>query len=296
MRYKDGKGDPLGFKVFLADNRLPQSLVIRYRGNRLHVLFKLAAVYVMYYDQIKVYLETRCLNTTPFRASLLADFIHPVAYIEMKTLAVLGKILTAPWMKKFYTKQGEQVHHMDAFNSIKECVHRIEQLVLQEKITLHQVTHNLFGEQLDKDKKDRIWKDNVDAKQFPQVMKAVLKATSEGLQKQYQTYESEQLEKNKDKLDSARTHNIDSEEVMGMFSASHSRAPRATLLYLSSKIKAKKNKTLQYLESHTEEHQEKLVKKSVPLAAKLKDTSKKSVIDLQKELFRRIAEKRESSK
>ena len=36
------------------------------------------------------------------------------------------------------------------------------------------------------------------------------------------------------KLNSARTHNMDSEEVMDMFSASQVRAPRATLLFISS--------------------------------------------------------------
>ena len=54
------------------------------------------------------------------------------------------------------------------------------------------------------------------------------------------------------KLASARTHNMDSEEVMGMFSAGQARAPRATLLFISSKIRARKNNTLKFILSHPE--------------------------------------------
>ncbi len=44
MRFKDGKGD----------NNLPQPLIVRYRGNRLHVLFKLAATYITHYENINL--------------------------------------------------------------------------------------------------------------------------------------------------------------------------------------------------------------------------------------------------
>ena len=39
LRYKDGKGDPRGFKAFLDSHNLPCGFVPRYRGNRLHILF-----------------------------------------------------------------------------------------------------------------------------------------------------------------------------------------------------------------------------------------------------------------
>ena len=63
------------------------------------------------------------------------------------------------------------------------------------------------------------------------------------------------------KLASARTHNMDSEEVMGMFSAGQARAPRAMLLFISSKIRARKNHTLEFIQSHPE--YERIVKTSV---------------------------------
>ena len=41
--------------------------------------------------------------------------------------------------------------------------------------------------------------------------------------------------------ESARCHNIDAEEIMGIFSAAKERVPNATLCYLSAKIRAQKN-------------------------------------------------------
>ena len=96
MRFKDSKGDPHGFRVFLSDCNLPQSLIIRYRGNRLHILFKLAAIYIVHYKQIKLYLTTRCLHTSSLKTGLIQDFENPVTYMELKVLAVLGKLLTGP--------------------------------------------------------------------------------------------------------------------------------------------------------------------------------------------------------
>ena len=53
--------------------------------------------------------------------------------------------------------------------------------------------------------------------------------------------------------ESSRAHNIDAEEVMGMFSAAKVRSPNATIDFLSSKMRAKKNNTVAYLDSLEEE-------------------------------------------
>ena len=40
---------------------------------------------------------------------------------------------------------------------------------------------------------------------------------------------------------SARSHYIDAEEIMGMFSAAQGKSPHASIAYMSSKIRGKKN-------------------------------------------------------
>ena len=60
---------------------------------------------------------------------------------------------------------------------------------------------------------------------------------------------------------SARYHNIDAEEVMGMFSAAQKKAPNATLDYLSCKMRAQKNQTAQYLDTLDMGRREDILKK-----------------------------------
>ena len=48
LRYKDGKGDPKGFAIFLDDNKLPRGILPRCQGNRLHILFHICGKLVQY--------------------------------------------------------------------------------------------------------------------------------------------------------------------------------------------------------------------------------------------------------
>ena len=47
---------------------------------------------------------------------------------------------------------------------------------------------------------------------------------------------------------SARSNNIDAEEIMGMFSALKMKSPNATICFMSSKIRSIKNGTVDYLD------------------------------------------------
>ena len=175
---------------------------------------------------------------------------------------------------------------MDAFDAVKSCYSRMESQESKKEIVLEITTH-FFGNATKK------WLPVVI--QFSERFKAVLTATMSVIQRHYQRYYAMEVsEYVTSKLESARTHNMDSEEVMGMFSTGQSRAPRATLLFLSSKIRAKKNKTLPYLLSHPEA--ERRVIQSVPAAAKLRRQAQTSAAELQKELSCQIANKMQKKK
>jgi hypothetical protein len=58
----------------------------------------------------------------------------------------------------------------------------------------------------------------------------------------------------KKQTESAKLHNMDAEEIVGMFSAAQQRATHATLCFQSAKIKAKKNKTMQFI-NHMTQHE-----------------------------------------
>ena len=59
-RFKDGSGDPAGFKDMLHRHNLPVGTFVRYVGNRMHVLFHLAGILVLHCNKVKDFLDTRC--------------------------------------------------------------------------------------------------------------------------------------------------------------------------------------------------------------------------------------------
>ena len=73
MRYKQGKGDPAGFKHFLHQEGIKLSIIPRFVGNRFHIVFHLAGVMFYLRDKLIVYLETMCRNETTLRLALLND-------------------------------------------------------------------------------------------------------------------------------------------------------------------------------------------------------------------------------
>ena len=56
MRFKQGKGDPSGLKQVLRQNNIKPSIIIRYVGNRFHVMFHLAGVLYYLREKLLIYL------------------------------------------------------------------------------------------------------------------------------------------------------------------------------------------------------------------------------------------------
>ena len=291
-RFIDGKGDPHGFPIFLADENLRQSLIARYRGNRLHILFKLAALYVVHFETFKCYHETKSLLNALLKEALIADFGNPVTFTEFKVLAVVGKVLMSPWLKKFYRDSDRQIHHLDGVNAVKKCLKNVQDLAVEENIALDNIETDFFGDKLDKSEQ-ALWS-NDPSPLFTSMFKAALVSTVYVITRQYKKYYELEKQMTGDKrksLETAKTHNMDSEEVIGMFSAIKSKAPRTSLLFMSCKIKSKKNRTIQYLKALPEPEAQAVVTKAVSFAAQFRHCSKKSVKELQKELSARLARK-----
>jgi len=94
---------------------------------------------------------------------------------------------------------------------------------------------------------------------FTQMMESYLRAVISVLERQCQQYFVNTwtvTEKLKQETTSARSHNMDAEELMGMFSALRKKPPNATICYLSCKMRAQKYNTVYYLDSLDKEQQE----------------------------------------
>ena len=123
----------------------------------------------------------------------------------------------------------------------------------------------------------------LDEEQFRDMMKACLEGIIE-VERQYKKYfECEITEQLRKETESARSHNIDAEEIMGMFSATKKKSPNATLCYISCKMRALKNRTLKYLDNLNKDTRDNVLKKAVLLGREQRKS--------RKELLRRQLEK-----
>ncbi|KAK6186847.1 hypothetical protein SNE40_006115 [Patella caerulea] len=101
------------------------------------------------------------------------------------------------------------------------------------------------------------------------MMSACIEAVIDVLERQYKKYfDWEISDELRSQTKSARSHNMDAEEIMGMFSAAKQKATNATVCYLSCKMKAKKNRTVDYLDSLEKEKRDMLLRKAVQFGAK----------------------------
>ena len=295
LRYKDGKGDPRGFTIFLASEGLPRGLIPRYRGNRLHVLFHTAGVLIHHYQAFCRLLSegTPCGG---LRKCLHEDFQTTHGHVELQVLGLIGKLLTGPWMSTFYTSAEDQISHVQGIAVVKEIVASLQKAT---PLQLLSQTEDFFGNKLHHPTADPVLKSLTepprDQAMFESMMKACLQEIVDVLKRQYSKYFecnlSEVLQK---ETETARTHNIDAEEVMGMFSALKKKAPSATICYLSCKMRAKKNKTVEYLDKLDEGKRKVILKKAVQLGQKQRRKRKAEQNDLRAELLKRQTEKQQA--
>ncbi|XP_041377106.1 uncharacterized protein LOC121389518 [Gigantopelta aegis] len=115
------------------------------------------------------------------------------------------------------------------------------------------------------------------------------------LERQYSRYFSIEItEKLREETASTRLHNIDSDEIMEMFSAAKAKAPNAILCFLSSQLRACKNKTVVYLDGISEERREIVLKKAVKLGRMQRDQKRRTQNVLKAELISRQKKKQQS--
>jgi hypothetical protein len=247
MRYKYGKGDPKGFVTFLDYNNLPHGILPRYRGNRLHILFHICGKLVQHRSLFLDFLTNGAVSCGGLKSSLRHDFAHEIALLEMQVLGLFGKLLSGPWMKKFYTSATEQTDHIDGMNIVRNVVSVLKERK-KDPVSLFSCDTDFFADKLDKDdqvlKKLRICpSDPVLLEHTREMLVACMEAVITVLERQYERYFGMDLtDALREETKSARFHNIDAKEIMGMFSAAKQHSPNATICYLSARMRAKKNR------------------------------------------------------
>lgn len=150
-------------------------------------------------------------------------------------------------------------------------------------------TTDCFGQPLEQSPTLRSLQTPPEAMQpFCAFVTAAATAIVEVIDRQYKDT-AEPSDKFREETKSARTHNIDAEEVMGMLSAGVSRAPNATTEFLSCKIRAQLNYTANYLEEKEADIAEQLIKRSRRCSVQKSVMLRRSQKALLEEMARRQA-------
>ena len=74
----------------------------RYVGNRLHALFHLAGVIFTLRDELIHYFTTDSTTGRELKRALRDNLQNPHLMFQSRSLNLLVKVLTAPWMRLFY--------------------------------------------------------------------------------------------------------------------------------------------------------------------------------------------------
>lgn len=202
-------------------------------------------------------------------------FLHQVA-------GLIGKLITGPWMKRFYCKSMEQTSYVQAIEDVRRMVSKCSSAEPCDLLTWE---HDCFDDPLESCPGLANLQKSPSSPMFPEMMKNSLQAIVDLLQRQYSIQFAADLEPLTEATKSARTNNIDCEEVMGMLSASLQRAPSATISFHSAKIRAQKNHTAEFLEKSAEK--DALVKK----ASKIGNFRLKRGRQLQKSLLEELQQR-----
>ena len=191
LRFKDGKGDPRGFKAFLKSEHLPSGFIPRYRGNRLHILFDICGKYFAPYDAFLRFLMSGTVACGGLTTAICHDFTSATGKCELHVLGLFGKMFTGPWMKRFYTSSAtSQITHIEGIGVAKAAVNKLKQLE-GDAVSLLTSTHDLLGDMLDVGSDTTLQKlrhQPDDVGKFVEMMKAVMAPAATVLERQYKRY------------------------------------------------------------------------------------------------------------
>ena len=132
-----------------------------------------------------------------------------------------------------------------------------------------------------------------DRAQLNIMLKAAMTAVVQVFERQYVKYFTmDATDKLRAEVESACAHNIDAEEIMVMFSAAQQQAPNTTLYFLLCRMRAIKNRTVDYLDDMDPSTREDVLQKVITYGRKQRDPRAEIICRQQAKKQARDAAKR----
>ena len=248
LKYDCKSGSPSSLKRYFQMHQIALSSIIRYVGNRFHVLFHMAGTVCHLLEHLKNYLKQRCPNKNNLTLAVLHDLSSTKLVKELIVLGFFGKYITGPWMALLYG--GDHISNLEAIPLLKTCFASVVQ-IFNYPNQLFNASLNAFGDEMPKDDCTfdslHILYMSSDTDLIHSLAKQLAEDFTQVLEKQLQAYISGDILQKVPSALSAPVHNMYAERVLGMVDAQRHRGPNASMQFLDSKVKYTLNGTEEWL-------------------------------------------------
>ena len=298
MRYKQGKGDPAGFKQFLRQEGIRRGIIARYVGNRFHIVFHSAGVLHYLRKKLSLYLDTVCRNTTSLRSALQKDIKNDHLFLQLKALGLKGKLVTGPWMQHLYG--NHTLSNLDTIPHVQFCLQNLCTFK-DSPMQILESRSDAFGMPIDETSDEVLssLRSTVlsasDKERLGGILLQLITCMIEVIRKQMGEYIDGRLanlpQSNAFQTLSAPAHNMFAEKTLGLADHHLRRSQNAKIGFVDGKVKTRINRTLAWLSNKTKQEQDKIAQFIIPQANKMRTAWQKHEENISKQLDKRLIEK-----
>ena len=207
------------------------------------------------------------------------DLENDTIVVQLRALGLLGKLLSGPWMQRFYANK-DHLTNLEIIPIVKSCIQTLTALGEQLLLTLWAEMDAMGGKL---DKTDTVLtslqqplSSEIEEERFCKVFQKLVKGTVQVLEKQLD-YLSNHTADRLDQTNSASIHNIMAEQVLGL---TDHQCRRSTIAFIDGKVKSRKYRTLNWLESKEHEDQERIVAFAINRARKMRKIGRKREVKI----------------
>ena len=221
------------------------------------------------------YLDTSCRNSTNLKSALQKDIRNSNLLLQLHALGIIGKLVTGPWMQQLYGNQ--MVTNLESVPYIETCVRNLKGL-MDFPLHVFQTSTDMFGMPLNKESDEILRSLHIfsakDKASMTEILSRLIASIIEVIEKQMSEYLDGSLSNvslaTVHQTYSAPAHNMFAEQTLGLADHHFITAPNITIGFIDGKVKTKINKTLKWLESNTQDQQDRVMQFCINQSQKMK--------------------------
>ena len=221
-------------------------------------MFHISKIYYFNFDKFSYFLQN-IPNPSEIVNKLVSAFTHRNAKLEFQVLGLIGKLLSGPWMTKFYSSARNQISTEDGIELVRRVISEIRSQ-LEDPIEIVHRRLDFLGNLLviDNEMKD-LTQVPSDYPLFTSMVRKCLDGILAVLERQYRRQFENEDKIVEARITSGRSHTMDAESIIGEFNALTRSSPNMNVLTASNMIKGKRNGIPQFLLDCTDSRLKRLI-------------------------------------